>query len=96
MSAAEFTAIEICGVEFEAAICDAATAVVSTMATAALGANAVTTATPAASLPADGGLRAFAGIDEPSEEVNWPDAEVGVAAVPAPISFCICEKNWIA
>jgi hypothetical protein len=95
MSVAEVAAIEISGAEVMAEICDAATAVAFALAAVALGANVAATATPAASLPADGGLRAFAGIDELAEEVSWLDA-VGVAAVAAPISFCICEKNWIA
>jgi len=86
MSGAELAAIEICGAEVMAEICDAAAAVASALATVALVANVVATATPAASLPGDGVLRAFAGIDEPAEEVSWLDAAVGVVAVAAPIS----------
>ena len=76
--------------------CDAATAVASALATVALGATVVVTAIPAASLPADRGLRAFVGFDEPGEEVSWLDASAGEPALAAPISSCICEKNWIA
>ena len=96
MSPAELAAIEICGAKVVAAICDVATGVASALATVALGATVVATATPAASLPVDGRLTALAGINEPAEEVNWLDAAVGVGAVAAPISHCICEKNWIA